>query len=93
MSAAATGTKDSMRNISQAALLNIELSAVPVPDQKAAVARSLEVEIAIERMTADLEEAAVRGQGLRHALLRAAFAGRLTGRCTDLEIVEEMAGV
>jgi len=93
MSAAATGTKDSMRNISQPALLNIELSAVPVADQKAAVARSLEVETGIQRLTVDLEAAAVRGERLRHALLGAAFSGRLTGRATDMGMVEEMAGV
>ena len=93
MSAAATGTKDSMRNISQTALLSIELSPVPVADQQSAVARSLEVEAAIERLTADLESAAVRGDRLRRALLGAAFAGRLTGRAADMERVEEMAGV
>ena len=93
MSAAATGTKDSMRNISQPALLNIELSAVPVADQKAAVAISLEVETGIQRLAVDLESAAVRGERLRHALLGAAFSGRLTGRTTDMETVEEMAGV
>jgi type I restriction enzyme S subunit len=93
MSAAATGTKDSMRNISQPALLNIELSAVPVADQKAAVAISLEVETGIQRLTVDLEAAAVRGERLRQALLGAAFSGRLTGRATDMEMVEEMASV
>jgi len=93
MSAAATGTKDSMRNISQPALLNIELSAVPVTDQKAAVAISLEVETGIQRLTVDLEAAAVRGERLRQALLGAAFSGRLTGRATDIEMVEEMASV
>src|ERR1035437_4641759 len=93
MAAAATGTKDSMRNISQSALLNIELSAVPVADQKAAVAISLEVDTGIQRLTVDLEAAAVRGMRLRHALLGAAFSGRLTGRATDMEMVEEMASV
>jgi type I restriction enzyme S subunit len=93
MSAAATGTKDSMRNISQSALLNIELSAVPVADQKVAVAVSLEVETGIQRLTVDLASAAVRCERLRHALLGAAFSGRLTGRPTDMEMVEEMAGV
>ena len=82
-----------MRNISQPALLNIELSAVPVADQKAAVAISLEVETGIQRLTVDLEAAAVRGERLRQALLGAAFSGRLTGRATDMEMVEEMASV
>jgi len=91
MSAAATGTKDSMRNISQAALMSIELSAVPVVDQTAAVARSLEVEAAIARLTADLEAAAVRGGRLRRALLTAAFSGRLTDGSADMEMVKEMA--
>jgi type I restriction enzyme S subunit len=35
----------------------------------------------------------LRNKVLRRALLGAAFSGRLTGRTTDMEIVEEMAGV
>jgi hypothetical protein len=35
----------------------------------------------------------LRNRALRRALLDAAFSGRLTGRTTDMEIVEEMAGV
>ena len=35
----------------------------------------------------------LRNRVLRRALLSAAFSGRLTGRTTDMEIVEEMAGV
>jgi type I restriction enzyme, S subunit len=34
-----------------------------------------------------------RSETLRRSLLAAAFAGRLTGRTTDIEIVEEMASV
>lgn len=93
MSAAATGTKDSMRNISQTALLNIELSAVPVPEQRVAVARSREVESAIDRLAVDLKSAAVQGERLRLALLGAAFSGRLTGQASAMEMVEEMASV
>ena len=91
MSAAATGTKDSMRNISQAALLNIELAAVPVADQKTAVTRSLAVEVGIARLTAELDRATTSGVRLRSALLAAAFSGRLTGRSSDLELAEELS--
>jgi len=93
MSDAATGTKDSMRNISQNALLNVELSAVPIADQRNAVARSAEVETAIERLTAEVDAAVTRGHRLRRSLLGAAFSGQLTGRTSDMEMVKEMAGV
>lgn len=39
------------------------------------------------------QTAMIRAQGLRRALLAAAFSGRLTGRAADMEIVEEMASV
>jgi type I restriction enzyme, S subunit len=67
------------------------LSSVPVADQSAAVARSLDVEIGIERLAAELNAAAARGERLRRALLAAAFSGRLTGRSSDLEVAEEVS--
>jgi type I restriction enzyme S subunit len=45
------------------------------------------------RLDTELNLAASRTQQLRRSLLAAAFSGRLTGRTTDIEMVEEMAGV
>jgi type I restriction enzyme, S subunit len=44
-------------------------------------------------LDAELSAAAARSGNLRRAVLAAAFSGRLTGRTTDMEIIEEMAGV
>jgi type I restriction enzyme S subunit len=44
-------------------------------------------------LTLSLEAARTRTAGLRRALLAAAFSGRLTGRSSVMEMVEERAGV
>ncbi|HZN72891.1 MAG TPA: restriction endonuclease subunit S [Micromonosporaceae bacterium] len=45
------------------------------------------------RLEAELRIVRAKGKRLRHALLDAAFSGRLTGRASDIEIVEEMTSV
>jgi type I restriction enzyme S subunit len=77
MSDLATGTKDSMRNISQAALLSIQLpKATPV--QQAEVVRKVAiVEEQVGRLRVEVERAQARHMGLRRSLLDAAFAGKL----------------
>jgi type I restriction enzyme S subunit len=77
MSDLATGTKDSMRNISQAALLSIQLPKA-TPDQQAEVVRKVAaVEEQVGRLRVEIERAQARHLGLRRSLLDAAFAGRL----------------
>lgn len=46
-----------------------------------------------DRVTLEIDRATRHSATLRRALLGAAFSGRLTGRTTDIEMVEEMAGV
>ena len=79
MSALATGTKDSMRNLSQANLLSVS---VPVPsgsDQAVVVQRVRAVTEAADRLNAEIEATRDRTKALRRSLLDAAFTGRLTG--------------
>jgi type I restriction enzyme S subunit len=86
-----TGT--TIRHLPQEKLRGIEL---PVPDlqtQRATVERVTTHIQATARLASELGRVAHEGTALRRALLGAAFSGRLTGRATDLEMVEEMAGV
>jgi type I restriction enzyme S subunit len=46
-----------------------------------------------DRATLEIDRATRRSETLRKSLLAAAFSGRLNGRSTDIEIIEEMAGV
>lgn len=61
--------------------------------QEASVNIARELAGATVRARECTRSAMIRAQGLRHALLTAAFSGRLTGRAVDMEIVEEMASV
>ncbi|MFI5489201.1 restriction endonuclease subunit S [Micromonospora echinaurantiaca] len=69
---------------------------LPLPDliiQDRLLSRLMEVSTAQERTSASLVELQRKSMALRRALLDAAFAGRLTGRASDMDRVEEMAGV
>jgi len=86
-----TGT--TIRHLPQEKLRAIEL---PIPDlqtQRAMVARVTAHVQATSRLAHEVRRVAQEGGALRRALLGAAFSGRLTGRTTDVEKVEEMAGV
>lgn len=87
----ATGTKDSMRNISQSSLRAVRLPTATQAQQTEAVAAFGEVEVAARRMAAGINAQAVRSAALRRAVLAAAFEGKLTGRHTDTEVIEELA--
>lgn len=69
---------------------------LPVPPKEVqdAVAAEVGDKLAAAMRTTDAVDV-VKGQSraLRRSLLAAAFSGRLTGRASDLEMVEEMAGV
>jgi type I restriction enzyme S subunit len=93
ISALATGTKDSMRNISQKSLLSVTLPAASTDQQQRVVTKRQDIISRRQHIAAQLEKALRQGMNLRRALLAAAFSGRLTGRSTDVEVVEEMAGV
>ncbi|MDP2286983.1 MAG: restriction endonuclease subunit S [Actinomycetota bacterium] len=74
----ATGTKDSMRNISQANLLSIM---IPVPinssDQDEVVRVADAMAQGSEHLSASVEVAISRARALRNSLLSAAFTGNL----------------
>ena len=69
--------------------------ALPLPDvatQECLLSQIEEMAIARERSIESLLELQRRSAALRRSLLAAAFAGQLTGRASDLEVVEEMPG-
>jgi len=67
---------------------------VPFPETRARLLRAREAHLDAQQMLAtELALSEIRARSLRRSLLAAAFAGRLTGRSTDMELVEEMAGV
>jgi type I restriction enzyme, S subunit len=89
----ATGTKDSMRNISQKALLQVEVPRLDFAAQREAVTSYSLVEPRLQLLRSELEQARARSQGLRRAVLTAAFRGKLTGHRTDQDVVEELVVV
>jgi len=74
----ATGTKDSMRNISQSSLLSVEVPVANAAQQREVIARAAMIEERAAQLGAELSEALFRGRVLRRALLTSAFSGRLT---------------
>ncbi|WP_326704678.1 restriction endonuclease subunit S [Streptomyces cyaneofuscatus] len=77
ISAKATGTKDSMRNISQRELSGI---CIPIPpaDAQPLIGETLDIEVQrVDNLGAGLNIAQGRAAHLRHALLNRAFAGHL----------------
>jgi len=73
----ATGTKESMRNISQAKLRALRLSLPPTAEQ-GRIADELERQLSfIEACGRAIEIAGERGEALRRSVLKAAFEGRL----------------
>jgi type I restriction enzyme S subunit len=79
ITALATGTKESMRNISQESLKRVLLPSATESAQEGAVREFAETAAATSRMRAELVSAERRCTGLRRSLLTAAFSGRLTG--------------
>jgi len=90
MSALATGTKDSMRNISQKSLLQVRLPAHDSDHQRAAVNQFQAVEDALGVLALQLAAWHKRAIAMRRAMLAAAFSGKMTGRHTDQEVIEEL---
>lgn len=77
VSALATGTKDSMRNISQQSLLSVTVPQA-MPNQQAHVLRQARLlDYTAHTLRTEIERAQVRRRALRSALLGAAFSGRL----------------
>lgn len=89
----ATGTKDSMRNISQRALLSVEIPVPAADDQAQVVEVATGAADSVARLLNTVQRSASRAAALRRALLDAAYSGRLTGASSDVERIEESAGV
>lgn len=93
ISALATGTKDSMRNISQSSLRKILLPAADPAGQEHAVQCFAAVQASMAAARSSIAVQRRRSSALRRSLLTVAFSGRLTGRLADVERVEELAVV
>jgi type I restriction enzyme S subunit len=89
ISALATGTKDSMRNISQQALLQVSIPDPRHVDQPSVIRRFDELAAGLSLLAKAAGISKRRGVSLRRSLLAAAFDGKLTGRGTDQEVIEE----
>ncbi|MDG4793017.1 restriction endonuclease subunit S [Micromonospora sp. WMMD1082] len=75
---------------------HLESVVLPVPNrdrQSQVCARLDQLRLAQKQLTRGLAVAAMRSASLRRSLLDAAFSGQLTGRASDMDLVEEMAGV
>jgi type I restriction enzyme S subunit len=77
MSAVATGTKDSMRNISQEKVKAIRLRVPPLEEQRRIVQEVEERLSAIDALRSAIERAQRRSAALRRAVLERAFRGEL----------------
>lgn len=88
----ATGTKDSMRNISQKSLLSVEVPEASPEAQRRAVIEYDALEEKSTQLESEADRLAARQNSLRRAILAAAFSGKLTGHRTDDEVIEELAG-
>jgi type I restriction enzyme S subunit len=90
ISALATGTKDSMRNISQAVLKRVLLPNASSDEQLAAMKSFNEVDAAVAVLRREIATGAQRLEALRRSLLAAAFSGRLTGAASEPSAAKEM---
>jgi type I restriction enzyme S subunit len=77
MSAVATGTKDSMRNISQEKVKAVRLRVPPLEEQRRIVAEIDERLGAIDALRAAIARAQRKGAALRRSVLERAFCGEL----------------
>ena len=88
----ATGTKDSMRNISQKSLLRVQLPEASPEARRLAVIEYNAFEETATQLESETGRLVRRQDSLRRAILAAAFSGKLTGRHTDAQVIEEIAG-
>lgn len=91
LSASATGTKDSMRNLSRATIEGILVPNLDPDQQRAAVERISRIDPTIERLRTEIAAARVRAEALRRALLTAAFSGKLTRAASVSDRIDEFA--
>lgn len=92
MSAMATGTKASMRNISQESLKRVRVPYAALEEQTVAVRTFADIATVIARLRTELRGAESRSSFLRRSLFAAAFSGHLTESSAEPTAVEEMVG-
>jgi type I restriction enzyme, S subunit len=83
ITASATGTKDSMRNISQLALRQVLLPKPGEAMQSEALNAFAAVAMSTNRLSTEIHSCRVRLHNLRRSLLAHAFSGRLTSAPLD----------
>lgn len=88
ISALATGTKDSMRNISQASLRRVLVPDPSIVDQERALKMFTEAKLASDRLHRDILAQTKMFSSLRRSLLASAFSGRLTRSNEEIRVVE-----
>lgn len=87
--ARATGTKDSMRNISQSALRAVRLPKTDGTSQRDALSKYRMLSGASKRARAELQRQHTHSQALRRATLTAAFSGRLTTTTDPRDLLQD----
>lgn len=87
--ARATGTKDSMRNISQSALRAVRLPKTHGTSQRDALSKYRMLSGASKRARAELQRQHTHSQALRRATLTAAFSGRLTTTTDPRDLLQD----
>lgn len=80
-----------LASISLKMIRNMPVIVPPLDQSRRVVARLHEDLDSLSRLGEELDVCERRGQTLRRSLLTAAFSGRLTGRHTDEEVIEELA--
>jgi type I restriction enzyme, S subunit len=93
MRARAKGLASSMPKIDQGTIGSTPIPLPGLDDQVRIVKKMSDVYLSARRQERTLVDLGSRMVALRRALLEAAFSGRLTGRSSDMYLVEEMAGV
>ena len=86
-----SGKGGAQPNISQGVLKAWRIPVPSLAQQRSAVKRSEEADELVRRLRMQLWAAERRELALRRAVLAAAFEGKLTGRHTDAEVIEEIA--
>lgn len=86
-------TSAGIYKVNQSQLEGIELPLIPLEDQQRFVASIGAIDDHRRRLIAAISLAERRHTSLRRAVLAAAFEGKLTGRHTDAEMIEELTDV
>lgn len=89
-----TSVASSSSGLHTLSVAKLKRVSIPIPDradQQAVVAALADDRAARRRLVDDVRAARVKAAGLRQTVLAAAFSGKLTGRHTDDEVIEETA--